>query len=78
MIYHAPNMCYKHPLIGWSDAFTGNSKDVYDKRERIAFELAEEVLHNTEEPTEDAEPENNEGVELAMQILDVWDNPEED
>jgi len=51
---------------------------VYDKRERIAFELAEEVLHNTEEPTEDAEPENNEGVELAMQILDVWDNPEED
>ena len=69
-VYHAPNMCYKHRLIGWSDAFTGNSNEVYDKRERLApeYKLAEEVL-SAVEPTED-----DEHVELAMQVLNVWDD----
>jgi len=74
-VYHAPNMCYKHPLIGWSDAFTGNSKDVYDRRENISpeYKLAEEVLSAAVEPSED-----DEHAELTMQVLDVWDNPEKE
>jgi len=84
-VCYAPKMRYPYPLIGWSDKFTGNSEDVFDKDSRIALEVdPEEVLRAMHGETEsepevgDSEATAQEAIELAEEVLEVWDAPEEE